>query len=229
MQSHRTRKVLALAVLAACGSGGDTGPSVSPVIAKAPTKNGDQQTGPVSAALPTELSVIVTRDGSPASGVTVDWSTGNGGSLSPSSDKTDADGSSTSIWTLGSAPGSQTATASVTSATGSPVAFTASATSGGGGGGQTIQVLGSNQFNPANLTVTTGTTVTWQWAASAAGHNVVPDDGTTPSGSGALASAPHSYQFTFNTPGTYHYHCAAHGTAGGGGMSGTVTVTSIVP
>jgi plastocyanin len=176
--------------------------------------------------------VVVTRNGSPASGVTVNWSTADGGSLSPSSDQTDADGLSTGVWTLGSTPGSQAATASVTSATGSPVTFTASATTGGGGG-QIIQVLGplggSNRFNPADLTVTTGTTVTWQWAEGAAGHNVVPDVGSIPAGSGELASAPNSYQFTFNTPGTYHYHCAAHGTAGGGGMSGTVTVTSMAP
>jgi hypothetical protein len=141
MQTHRTRRIWALAVLAACGSGGDTGPSPSPVVDKAPTKNGDLQTGPVNVALPSELRVVITRDGSPAADVTVTWSTANGGSLSPSSDQTDANGLSTSIWTLGSAAGSQTATASVTNATGSPVTFTASATSGGGGGGgQLIRV-----------------------------------------------------------------------------------------
>jgi plastocyanin len=232
MQRHRTRRIWALAILAACGSGGDTGPSQSPVLAKASTKNGDQQTGPINTSLLSELRVVVTRDGSPAADVTVNWSTVDGGTLSPSSDQTDVDGLSTSIWTLGSTPGSQAATASVTNATGSPVTFTASAT-GGGGSDNIIQVLGplgsTNRFNPVNLTVTAGTTVTWQWTDGAAGHNVVPDVGTIPAGSGDLASAPHSYQFTFDTPGTYHYHCAAHGTAGGGGMSGTVTVTSVGP
>jgi hypothetical protein len=134
MQRHRTRRIWALAVLAACGSGGDTGPSQSPVVAKASTKSGDQQTGRVNAALSSELRVFVTRDGSPAADVTVDWSTVDGGSLSPSSDKTDVDGLSTSIWTLGSTPGSQAATATVTNGTGSPVTFTATATTGGGGG-----------------------------------------------------------------------------------------------
>jgi plastocyanin len=234
MQRHRTRRIWALAVLAACGSGGDTGPSPSPVVAKSSTKTGDLQSGPVNAALPSELRVVVTRDGSPAADVTVTWATVDGGSLSPSSDQTDAAGLSTSIWTLGSTPGSQAATASVTNATGSPVTFTATATGGGAGGdGEIIQVLGplggANRFSPVNLTVIAGTTVTWQWADGAAGHNVVPDAGSIPAGSGDLASAPHSYQFTFDTPGTYHYHCAAHGTAGGGGMSGTVTVAPAAP
>jgi hypothetical protein len=154
MQRHWTRRIWALVVLAACGSGGDTGPSPAPAVAKAPTKSGDQQTGPVNVALPTELRVVVTRDGSPASDVTVDWATVNGGSLSPSSDKTDADGLSTSIWTLGNTPGSQGASASVTSATGSPVTFTATATGaggGGGGGGGLNPVLGP----PGNTTGST--------------------------------------------------------------------------
>jgi plastocyanin len=66
--------------------------------------------------------------------------------------------------------------------------------------------------------------VNWVWGSKSNGHNIVPDTGNTPESSGALANAPHTYSFTFNTPGTYHYHCQAHGGAGGVGMSGTVTV-----
>lgn len=87
----------------------------------------------------------------------------------------------------------------------------------------TVQVV-NNIFNPAMLTVPVGTTVTWTWSTTAMGHNVVPDDGSTPTGSGPLADYPHSYSFTFGTAGTFHYHCQAHGAPGGVGMSGTVIV-----
>jgi plastocyanin len=101
-----------------------------------------------------------------------------------------------------------------------------SPTDGGGGGTPTpytIQVV-NNSFSPSTLTVPVGTTVTWSWAAGAMDHNVVPDDGSMPSGSGVPASAPHTYTFTFGTAGTFHYHCQVHGGPGGVGMSGTVTV-----
>ena len=98
----------------------------------------------------------------------------------------------------------------------------------GGGGGtgnspNTISVV-NNSFSPSTLTVAAGTTVTWTWASTAVDHNVTPDDGATPATSGAPTNGPHSYTFTFNAPGTYHYHCQVHGAAGGAGMSGTVVV-----
>ena len=210
----------------ACGSGSDGGPSQSPlVIAKTATKSGDAQAGLPGQTLPSALRVVVTRDGVPEADVSVTWSAAIG-SLAPSSDQTDANGESTSAWTLGDAPGQQTATASVTGATGSPVTFTA--TAAGGPGEALVQVLGpsgGNRFSPADLTVAAGTTVTWQWGTNAQSHNVVPDDNATPATSGPVANAPHSYQYTFSTTGIYHYHCASHGGAGGIGMSGTITVT----
>jgi plastocyanin len=215
---------------AACGSGDDTGPESRPIIEKATTKSGDLQTGLVGEPLPNDLRVVVTRDGAPASDVAVTWSTGSG-ALTPASDLTDADGVSTSSWTLGDTPGAVTATAAVTNATGSPVTFTATASDDGVPGGTIVQVLseGGTRFEPKNITVTVGTTVTWVWGTNSVGHNVVPDDGVTPETSGGLASAPHDYQFTFNTVGTFAYHCLAHGNVGGVGMSGTVTVVSAQP
>ena len=215
---------------AACGSGDNTAPQSRPIVTKAATKSGDLQSGAVGGALPNDLRVVVTRDGAPAPDVGVTWSTGSG-TLAPSSDQTDADGLSTSTWTLGDTPGAVTATASVTNATGSPVTFTATATDDGGPGGIIVQVLteGGTRFEPDNITVTVGTTVTWVWGTNAVGHNIVPDDGVTPATSGALASAPHDYQYTFNTLGTFHYHCQAHGNVGGVGMSGTVSVVTSLP
>lgn len=225
---HRHWIVILAAVAAggACGSGDDSGPTQSPlVIAKTATKSGDAQVGLPGQPLPSALRIVVTRDAVPESGVAVTWSTGTG-SLAPASDQTDANGESATTWTLGDTPGQQTATARVTGATGSPVTFTATAT--GGPSQTTIQVLGpagGNRFSPENITVPAGTTVTWQWGTGAVSHNVVPDDGVTPATSGPVTDGPHIFQFTFNTPGMYHYHCASHGLAGGIGMAGTVTVT----
>ena len=221
---------VAVGALLVGGCGGGNDPSVSaPMIGKAGTKSGDAQSGPVSQALPNDLRVEVTRDGAPASGVAVTWGTGSGGSLSPTSDETDADGVSTSTWTLGSTGGQQSATASLQGGLNSTVTFTATAT--GGTAGSVIQVIsanaqGGNRFTPANLVVTQGTTVTWQWVDQVAAHNVVPDDNSTPPTSGTLTDAPHSYQYTFTALGTFHYHCQAHG---GTGMVGTVTVVATGP
>jgi plastocyanin len=219
--------VMAMVLGAACGD--DTGPvQTPPVVAKTTTKSGDLQTGLVGTALPNVLRVVVTRDGAPVPDVPVAWATGSG-SLTPSSGETDGEGLSTSAWTLGDTPGAVIATASVTNATGSPVTFTATVTEGGGGEDVIVQVLNTLQFEPEETTVAVGTTVTWVWGTNATGHNVVPDDGTTPATSGALASAPHTYSFTFNEVGTFHYHCQAHGNVGGVGMSGTVTVVTTLP
>jgi len=222
---QRALALLAAAAVGGCGGGDDSGPSPTATIAKTATKSGDAQTGPMGQALPEVLRAVVTQNGSPAPNVTVTWAAGSG-SVAPVTQPTDDQGVSTTTWTLGDTPGSQTATASLNGASGSPLEFTATATVAGPTG-QVVEVRspdgnGGYRFDPADLTVTAGTTVTWDWAPGAAGHNVVQDDGNTPASSGALANAPHQYQFTFTTPGTYHYHCQAHE---GLGMVGTVTVT----
>jgi plastocyanin len=234
MRKRRGRGMLALAALLALSCNDDGGPTVSaPIIAKTGTKSGDAQTGPSGQPLPNELRVEVTRDGAPASNVTVTWSTGSGGSLTPTSDQTEADGVSSSVWTLGPTSGAQSAIARVEGG-GINSTATFSATATGGTLGSVIQVIsqdqnGDNRFVPANLIVTLGTTVTWQWIDNILAHNVAPDVGSTPARSGNLAAAPHSYQFTFTALGTYHYHCEAHGGVGGSGMSGTVTVVAEAP
>jgi plastocyanin len=233
MRIRWRRETLALTALLAVGCNNGNSPTVSaPIIAKAGTKSGDAQSGPAGQPLPNELRVAVTRDGAPASNVTVTWSTGSGGSLSPTSDQTDADGLSGSVWTLGATSGPQTATARAEGGgLNSTATFTATATTGSPG--STILVTsadaqGGNRFVPTTLPVTVGTKVTWTWVGAAA-HNVVPDDGSTPTQSGNLVSAPHEYQYTFTQLGTFHYHCQAHGAIGGSGMSGTVTVIATAP
>ncbi len=70
-------------------------------------------------------------------------------------------------------------------------------------------------FSPASLSVTKGTKVTWT-NNDAASHTVT---GSTGPSSGTL-SAGSTYSYTFDTAGTFSYHCAFHS-----GMTGTVTVT----
>lgn len=89
-----------------------------------------------------------------------------------------------------------------------------------------VVILGDASFSPASLTVSAGTTVTWQWTCSSDGygstsgcvtHTVTFDDGSN------IASAPQdsgTFNRTFTTAGTYKYHCAIHGAA----MSGVVVV-----
>jgi plastocyanin len=74
-------------------------------------------------------------------------------------------------------------------------------------------------FQPANLSVTAGTTVTWDFLSGT--HNVT--SGTAPTSDGAYASPTQTsgtFTHPYSTAGTYHYFCTIHGTM----MTGTVTV-----
>lgn len=309
-------------VLLGCGGDGDGGtPPATTAIAKAST-SGDAQTGIVGQPLANPLQVVVTENGAPSAGRGVAWSTTATNASLTSSSTTDANGIASSAWTLGTVSGSQTAQATLSGASGSPVSFTATASPGpattlakaggdqqngvintqlasalqakasdqfgngvagvavgwavtngdatvsapsvatdatgisgvnvtlGGSAGpititatagvlagspqtftatatdapttSTISVV-NDAFSPRDITVAAGTTVTWSWAPGAFNHNVVPD-GTEPPRSGNPVNAPNTYEHTFNTPGTYRYHCQSHGAAGGIGMSGTVIV-----
>lgn len=73
-------------------------------------------------------------------------------------------------------------------------------------------------FSPANITVKKGTTVTWVNQDSTA-HTVTENDGQTGPDSDTMANGQ-SYSFTFNTVGTFKYHCTFHAE-----MLGQVTVT----
>ena len=63
------------------------------------------------------------------------------------------------------------------------------------------------QFSPATLTVSAGTTVTWT-NNEGVQHTVTADDDSF--GSDALPEGG-TFEFTFDTPGTYAYHCRFHG------------------
>lgn len=73
-------------------------------------------------------------------------------------------------------------------------------------------------FSPADITVKKGTTVTWTNKDSAA-HTVTETDGKAGPASSDLPQGK-SYSFTYDTVGTFAYHCSIHPD-----MIGTVTVT----
>jgi plastocyanin len=79
-------------------------------------------------------------------------------------------------------------------------------------------VANPNRFDPANITVPVGTTVTW--ADVSGSHTTTSYDGLWDSG--RRLEVGESYSFTFNQPGVYRYYCVPHESAG---MIGTVVVT----
>jgi plastocyanin len=101
-----------------------------------------------------------------------------------------------------------------------PTASTGGTTGGTTGGGTTAPTstnsvsVANNHFDPANIQVAPGTTVTWSWASGASTHNVTFADGGS---SGDKATG--SYSRTFATAGTFTYACTLHG-----GMNGSVLV-----
>ncbi len=320
----------ALTVLATgCGGGSDTGQGPgpgTPVLTKAPSQSGDGQAGIVGQALPAPMRVVVMLDGAPQAGAAIAWGAG-AGSVSPATSVTDASGIGSTVWTLGTVAGTQNAHAALAGATGSPVAFTATAApdaasaiaifggngqvgttgsvlatplqvraadqfgnpvagvtiawaaaSGGGsvapatavtnsqgiaaatqtlpaaegaatvtatavglsgspqtfsntavppGSASGVQVI-NNQFVPATLTVSAGTTVIWTWGTGSVGHTIVPQPDPGIPSDPALHDAPHTYSVTFTTPGTYRYYCVQHGAAGTNGiptgMAGAIIV-----
>ena len=105
---------------------------------------------------------------------------------------------------------------------------------GPGGGNNTTNpntvTLVDSSFNPANLTVKAGQTVTWQWTActdtsggygygngyACITHQIQFDDGT---GTTSPKQDQGSFNRTFTTAGTFKYHCLIHSQ-----MSGQVVV-----
>jgi plastocyanin len=77
-----------------------------------------------------------------------------------------------------------------------------------------------NFFDPANITVEPGTTVTWVQSGNnphtTTSYDGLWDSGLLPGGSGQ------TFSFTFEEPGTYDYFCIPHEDLG---MVGTVTVS----
>jgi plastocyanin len=94
-----------------------------------------------------------------------------------------------------------------------PVALAHAATT------ETVTASGTS-FTPKNVGLSVGDTVAWKGGGGT--HNVVFDDGSYTSG--APTSQEKIGERTFDTAGTFGYHCEVHGATGGIGMSGTIVV-----
>jgi plastocyanin len=83
--------------------------------------------------------------------------------------------------------------------------------------GETVEaVIEGFAFTPGTIEISAGTTVTWTNNDSAP-HTVTDDDGAFQSGKMDQGA---TFSFTFDTPGTYTYHCEYHAN-----MTATVIVT----
>ncbi len=239
----RTRRIrlaaglVAAAAITGCSDsdGGDLGgpdPAVRTAARAEPSGNG--QSGTAGEDLASPIRIVVLRGSTPEAGAVVDWSvTDTGGFMTPQVDTTGPDGISTSIWHLGSAVGVQSSQAAVQGgANGAPVRFTATAEAPGGDeppppppppSEVEIQLLtsGGNRFQPANVTIPAGTTVTWTWVGGF--HDVTATGTPAFPSSGAPVGPPETFSHTFNAPGTYLYFCSVHGSPTDG-MRGTIVV-----
>jgi plastocyanin len=230
--SPATWLAAAAALLVACGASDRQAPDPTTLELTRPALNsGDKQVGVAGARLPDSLRVLVTRDGEPVKGVNIIWFTTEG-SFDPAAVRTDADGIAASTWTTLPLFAEQFAEARLDGVPlgrldgGHRVGYTAIATPDPDAPNTALVVnQDGNRFEPANITIPAGGAVNWFWPPGSRGHNIVPDDGESPPHSGALADWPTWHVFRFTRPGVYRYHCAAHGAAGGVGMSGVVTVT----
>lgn len=94
--------------------------------------------------------------------------------------------------------------------------------------GSTVVMTGAFRFDPAELRVPVGTTVTWRNDSGAphtatfdpARAKVAPPSGAQPFDSGSLSQGQ-TFSHTFDAAGTFEYVCTFHAAAG---MVGTVVV-----
>lgn len=93
--------------------------------------------------------------------------------------------------------------------------------------GDTQVASGENYFAPKTLTVPVGTSVRWRNAGQIS-HSVTASDGSWdshPACPTAQCMAPgETFSKTFNATGVFRYYCKLHGTPGGTGHAGTLTV-----
>jgi plastocyanin len=77
----------------------------------------------------------------------------------------------------------------------------------------------NSKFEPKKLTVTEGTTVTWNNSEGV--HTVKSDTNAFVS---TTLSSGDKFTYQFTKAGTYPYHCTFHGSKEGHGMAGTIVV-----
>ena len=152
------------------------------------------RTDTIGATLPTDSVRVTDALSNPVAGVTVTWTAGGGGSLTPGGATTNAAGYATAVRVLGATPGAVTDQATATGLTGSPAQFSVTTTTGHAA--TLLKGAGDNQTDTAGATLpvayadtvkdragnpVAGVTVTW---AAVGGGSI-----TTSSISGASGAA----------------------------------------
>ena len=94
---------------------------------------------------------------------------------------------------------------------------------------ETHVVTVRNFADLANLTITEGDVVRWEWESG--GHTVTSGTGPSDPNAGELFNAPMNssnqvFEFTFDEPGTFPYYCIPHFASG---MTASVTVEEETP
>ncbi|TGE26987.1 T9SS type A sorting domain-containing protein [Hymenobacter metallicola] len=90
--------------------------------------------------------------------------------------------------------------------------------------------VGDNFYAPQDVTIRPGDVVVWQWQAGS--HPTASDNAAW--ATFQMNSANRTKSITFNTPGTFGYHCTAHSfldpsTNTWQGMIGSITVSTVTP
>src|SRR5262245_29498011 len=211
--------ILALATLAACGGDGETSVNIvtqTPVFLSVVVGT-NNQTGVAGRALAAPLSVrVVDQDGNGVTGARVSWAVpANNGSLADSTSRADASGLATIVWTLPSAAGTYTATASIPN--GQAVTFNATATVASAA---SLAIVSGNNQSVAHGTATQALVVK---AVDASGNPVAGIAITwTTTGGGTLSAT----SGTTNSAGTAQVTLTTSSTAGAftvTAASGTLT------
>jgi plastocyanin len=87
------------------------------------------------------------------------------------------------------------------------------------GGGEVVEVEIRNfEFSPSELHIAAGTTVRWRNTVD--NYHTVTPDGHATWQQWQTTKTGETFEFTFETPGSYPYYCAAHRSL----MTGTVIV-----
>ena len=97
-------------------------------------------------------------------------------------------------------------------------------------------LVGDNYYRgPGNTTldrdvrtITLGDQVTWSYVGQSS-HPTMSDSSPALWATFPMNSASTTFRYTFNTVGTFPYHCTAHGNAAGLGQSGLITVVAANP
>jgi plastocyanin len=122
------------------------------------------------------------------------------------------------VTACGGSPSQTTPTASAPPSTTTPAAVTAVPTAAATATPAIVLIeLGDHFFDPAQLTVKVGTTVTWKSVGQST-HDLAARDGSFALGAMSFGQ---TFSFTFNRAGRFPYVCMQHE---GDGMGGEVTV-----